>query len=131
MISFLMYKKGTMVCTNIEQSNRLIELGINPNTADMGWFKAYSLREEIYKPFIKGYKLENNKTDIPAWSIYKLINIISKEVTISDTSVIIGNNSTNRMFSSSTNVYDNLIDAIQWLLEKKEINEEFIIDYIS
>ena len=126
MISFLMYKKGTMVCTNIEQSNRLIELGINPNTADMGWFKAYSLREEIYKPFIKGYKLENNKTDIPAWSIYKLINIISKEVTISDTSVIIGNNSTNKMFSSSTNVYDNLIDVIQWLLEKKEINEEFI-----
>lgn len=131
MISFLMCKKGTMVCTNIEQSNRLIELGINPNTADMGWFKAYSLREEIYKPFIKGYKLENNKTDIPAWSIYKLINIISKEVTISDTSIIIGNNSTNKMFSSSTNVYDNLIDAIQWLLEKKEINEEFIIDYIS
>lgn len=121
-----MCKKGTMVCTNIEQSNRLIELGINPNTADMGWFKAYSLREEIYKPFIKGYKLENNKTDIPAWSIYKLINIISKEVTISDTSIIIGNNSTNKMFSSSTNVYDNLIDAIQWLLEKKEINEEFI-----
>lgn len=111
-----------MVCTNVEQSNRLIELGINPNTADMGWFKAYSLREEIYKPFIKGYKLENNKTDIPAWSIYKLINIISKEVTISDTSVIIGNNSINKMFSSSTNVYDNLIDAIQWLIDKKEID---------
>lgn len=126
MLSFLMLKNKTMVCTSIEQSNRLVELGISPNTADMGWFKAYSLREEINKPYIKGYKLENHKTDIPAWSVYKLINIISKEVTISDTSVIIGSNSTNRMFSSSTNVYDNLIDAIQWLMDKKEINEEFI-----
>ena len=126
MISFFGNKYGTMVCTSIEQSNRLVELGINPNTADMGWFKAYSLREEINKPYIKGYKLENHKTDIPAWSVYKLIIIISKEVTISDTSVIIGSNSTNRMFSSSTNVYDNLIDAIQWLMDKKEINEEFI-----
>ena len=24
----------------------------------MGWFKAYSLKGEIYKPFIKEYKLE-------------------------------------------------------------------------
>lgn len=115
-----------MTCTNIEQSNRLVELGISPNTADMGWFKAYSLREEIYKPYIKGYKLENHKSDIPAWSVYKLIKIISKEVTINDTSVIISNNSTNRMFSSYDNVYDNLIDTIQWLMEKNEINEEFI-----
>ena len=126
MISFITNKKGIMTCTNIEQSNRLVELGISPNTADMGWFKAYSLREEIYKPYIKGYKLENHKSDIPAWSVYKLIKIISKEVTINDTSVIISNNSTNRMFSSYDNVYDNLIDVIQWLMEKNEINEEFI-----
>lgn len=126
MLSFLMLKNKTMVCTSIEQSNKLVELGINPKTADMGWFKAYSLREEIYKPYIKGYKLENHQSDIPAWSIYKLIEIISKEITINDTSVIIGNNSTNRMFSSYDNVYDNFIDVIQWLMEKNEINEEFI-----
>ena len=42
----------TQVCTTIEQSNKLIELGINPDTADMGWFKAYSLKGEIYKPYV-------------------------------------------------------------------------------
>jgi hypothetical protein len=114
-----------MVCTSIEQSNRLIELGINPKTADMGWFKAYSLREEIYKQYIKGYKLENHKSDIPAWSIYKLIEIISIDVTFKNEFIVINNNT--KMFNSSTNVYDNLIDVIEYLIKDNKINTEFIL----
>ena len=125
MLSFLMLKNKTMVCTSIEQSNRLIELGINPNTADMGWFKAYSLREEIYKPYIKGYKLENHQSDIPAWSIYKLIEIISIDVTFKNEFIVINNNT--KMFNSSTNVYDNLIDVIEYLIKDNKINTEFIL----
>lgn len=125
MLSFLMLKNKTMVCTSIEQSNRLIELGINPKTADMGWFKAYSLREEIYKPYIKGYKLENHQSDIPAWSIYKLIEIISIDVTFKNEFIVINNNT--KMFNSSTNVYDNLIDVIEYLINDNKINSEFIL----
>ena len=125
MLSFLMLKNKTMVCTSIEQSNRLVELGINPKTADMGWFKAYSLREEIYKPYIKGYKLENHQSDIPAWSIYKLIEIISIDVTIKNEFIVINNNT--KMFNSSTNVYDNLIDVIEYLINDNKINTEFIL----
>ena len=125
MLSFLMLKNKTMVCTSIEQSNRLVELGINPKTADMGWFKAYSLREEIYKPYIKGYKLENHQSDIPAWSLYKLIEIISIDVTIKNDFIVINNN--RKMFNSSTNVYDNLIDVIEYLINDNKINTEFIL----
>lgn len=125
MLSFLMLKNKTMVCTSIEQSNRLIELGINPKTADMGWFKAYSLREEIYKPYIKGYKLENHQSDIPAWSIYKLIEIISIDITFKNEFIVINNNT--KMFNSSTNVYDNLIDVIEYLINDNKINTEFIL----
>lgn len=125
MLSFLMLKNKTMVCTSIEQSNRLVELGINPKTADMGWFKAYSLREEIYKPYIKGYKLENHQSDIPAWSIYKLIEIISIDVTFKNEFIVINNNT--KMFNSSTNVYDNLIDVIEYLINENKINTEFIL----
>lgn len=124
MLSFLMLKNKTMVCTSIEQSNRLIELGINPKTADMGWFKAYSLREEIYKPYIKGYKLENHQSDIPAWSIYKLIEIISIDVTFKNEFIVVNNT---KMFNSSTNVYDNLIDVIEYLINDNKINSEFIL----
>ena len=125
MLSFLMLKNKTMVCTSIEQSNRLVELGINPKTADMGWFKAYSLREEIYKPYIKGYKLENHQSDIPAWSIHKLIEIISIDVTFKNEFIVINNNT--KMFNSSTNVYDNLIDVIEYLINENKINTEFIL----
>lgn len=125
MLSFLMLKNKTMVCTSIEQSNRLVELGINPKTADMGWFKAYSLREEIYKPYIKGYKLENHQSDIPAWSIYKLIEIIPIDITFKNEFIIINNNT--KMFNSSTNVYDNLIDVIEYLINDNKINTEFIL----
>ena len=125
MLSFLMLKNKTMVCTSIEQSNRLVELGINPKTADMGWFKAYSLREEIYKPYIKGYKLENHQSDIPAWSIYKLIEIISIDVTFKNEFIVINNNT--KMFNSSTNVYDNLIDVIEYLINDNKINTKFIL----
>lgn len=125
MLSFLMLKNKTMVCTSIEQSNRLVELGINPKTADMGWFKAYSLREEIYKPYIKGYKLENHQSDIPAWSIYKLIEIISIDITFKNEFIVINNNT--KMFNSSTNVYDNLIDVIEYLINDNKINTEFIL----
>ena len=125
MLSFLMLKNKTMVCTSIEQSNRLVELGINPKTADMGWFKAYSLREEIYKPYIKGYKLENHQSDIPAWSIYKLIEIISIDVTFKNEFIVINNNT--KMFNSSTNIYDNLIDVIEYLINDNKINTEFIL----
>ena len=125
MLSFLMLKNKTMVCTSIEQSNRLIELGINPKTADMGWFKAYSLREEIYKPYIIGYKLENHQSDIPAWSIYKLIEIISIDITFKNEFIVINNNT--KMFNSSTNVYDNLIDVIEYLINDNKINTEFIL----
>ena len=125
MLSFLMLKNKTMVCTSIEQSNRLVELGINPKTADMGWFKAYSLREEIYKPYIKGYKLENHQSDIPAWSIYKLIEIISIDVTFKNEFIVINNNT--KMFNLSTNVYDNLIDVIEYLINDNKINAEFIL----
>lgn len=124
MLSFLMLKNKTMVCTSIEQSNRLVELGINPKTADMGWFKAYSLREEIYKPYIKGYKLENHQSDIPAWSIHKLIEIISIDVTFKNEFIVVNNT---KMFNSSTNVYDNLIDVIEYLINDNKINAEFIL----
>lgn len=104
---------NTQVCTTIEQSKRLIDLGVNPDTADMGWFKAYSLKEEIYKPFIKGYKLENNKTDIPAWSLDRLIEMLKDDNTIE--------------FSVGINRYDEIIATIQSLIHIEQFNKEYLL----
>ena len=122
----------TQVCTTIEQSKQLIDLGINPDTADMGWFKAYSLKGEIYKPFIKGYKLENNKTDIPAWSLYRLIKMMPTVITHDDYDLMLGINSiciyyvsneyskTFRAFEG--NLYECVIECIEWLIKENYFN---------
>lgn len=122
----------TQVCTTIEQSNKLIELGINPDTADMGWFKAYSLKGEIYKPFIKGYKLENNKTDIPAWSLHRLLKMLPEEIYIDGNlielhvtpNVITYENEDYSIMAggiSGENIYGDIINCIEYLIKEEKI----------
>jgi hypothetical protein len=90
-----------------------MELGVNPDTSDMGWFQAYTLKGNVYKPFIKGYKLENNKTDIPAWSLHRLIEMYGTVTPITDLSV--------------EDMYDRMIKAIVFAIECNDFNEEFLI----
>ena len=56
-------KFNSKVCTTKEQSQRLLELGLKPETADM-----YIFDDEVYigKP---------NVDDIPAWSLHRLIEL--------------------------------------------------------
>lgn len=83
------------ICTSIEQSKKLIELGIDVNTADMWWAERYKGRttmdfqyivdEEPYyylsfiKPSNDNYSQDTIK-DIPAWSLAALLNIIPQEI---------------------------------------------------
>lgn len=57
-------KFNSQICTTKEQSKRLLELGLKPETADM-----YIFDDEVYigKP---------NVDDIPAWSLHRLIEIL-------------------------------------------------------
>lgn len=52
---------NSQICTTIEQSKRLLKLGLKPETADM-----YIFDDEVYigKP---------NVDDIPAWSLHRLL----------------------------------------------------------
>lgn len=74
------------ICTSLEQSMRLIELGIDVNTADMCWtnhlfsnllssWRIESTPPQEYKNLldrfvVRGYLIE------PAWSLTALLNII-------------------------------------------------------
>lgn len=68
-------------CTSIEQSKRLLALGLKKETADMHWFRrsknadwessTISYKEWIEEilPIVDGYTLEDI---IPAWSLHRL-----------------------------------------------------------
>lgn len=65
------------ICTSIEQSKKLIELGIDVNTSDM-YYQWYSETESALHVG-KGSKKLN--ADCPAWSLSTLMNLLPSEFT--------------------------------------------------
>ncbi len=68
------------ICTSLEQSQKLIELGIDINTADMMW--EYNPDKETYwdKPTIIPIDSYIFVNDIPAWSLAALLEMLHYEV---------------------------------------------------
>lgn len=54
-------KFNSQICTTREQSKRLLELGLKPETADM-----YIFDNEVYIG-------KSNVDDLPAWSLHRLL----------------------------------------------------------
>ena len=61
------------ICTSIEQSKKLLELGIDRKTSDMYYWCGSDLR-------IGGYKAQDEELDIPAWSLAALLDMLDYEV---------------------------------------------------
>ena len=77
------------ICTTIEQSEKLIELGIDVKTADMVYLRTYLGEERDYILLIDSYPEEyTEKGDgslipvydehIPAWSVTALFGVLPK-----------------------------------------------------
>ena len=61
------------ICTSIEQSKKLLELGIDVNTSDMYW----SLTNKNQPPIIGNYCAEYCGMQLPAWSFTALLELMS------------------------------------------------------
>lgn len=89
------------ICTSIEQSKKLLELGLKPETADMHYHKnklikwrleTYPLRTKedsaVYKGLVRvdGQQYADEYfervygQDIPAWSLSRLIELMPREI---------------------------------------------------
>jgi len=120
----------TKICTSIEQSQKLIELGIDRKTADMCWQN---------NEFPIGF---NDEDAIPAWSLSALLELIPKDENIvSDLDFGYYDNMCNYVaewcinyadmregeenptikLCSSENPFDAVFDMICWLKESKII----------
>lgn len=122
-------KFNSQICTTIEQSERLLKLGIKPETADMGWVSCVGGKWGIVDR-------SRYYADIPAWSLHRLLNLIPKELEVDiiplygrnykqwvcfnmnyDYNIIYfdGNQEEFKGFYES-NVYDKAISCIEWLI---------------
>ena len=104
-------KFDSQVCTTKEQSQRLLELGLKPETADM-----YIFDDEVYigKP---------NIDDIPAWSLHRLIELGGFNVECKGLFWRV----TGTYFSESCDkIYDTIINSIEALITEDLFNKEYL-----
>lgn len=105
-------KFNSQICTTIEQSQRLLELGLKPETADMCWFN------DMQKPFCAPYKCFVDRAQdmkwviYPAWSLHRLICMC--EVT------------TLLPVDNSSSAYDHIIDVIERFINEGYFNKEYL-----
>ena len=66
---------NSKICTSIEQSKKLIELGIDINTADIMW-TALNWQETEYYMEVKNEGFDMPKKYIPAWSLSALLDLM-------------------------------------------------------
>jgi len=73
------------ICTSVEQSKKLIELGIDVNSADIIYTTFYGaiskdlpIPKEVYN--MLKYPINDNKC-IPAWSLSALLELLDEEIT--------------------------------------------------
>lgn len=130
-------KFNSQICTTIEQSKRLLELGLNPETADMHHFKQSGDFQHIWGFFIDTYKNIPNWYQ-PAWSLHRLKCLLPNKIPYESgylTTEIISN--VNLMFITDTseqrvisfiheNLYESMIKCIAWLIKENYFNKEYL-----
>lgn len=128
-------KFNSQICTSVEQSNRLLELGLKPETADMVYTDAnLPYKKDEFQLICKEYSQLHKEvnyeispfTFIPAWSLHRLIEICNKTqfgiISIYNNEVTVDG----ALFEVFDNTYDNLISVIECLIKEDYFNKEYL-----
>lgn len=145
------FEFNSAICTSRQQSKRLLALGIKKETADM-YYRFYDENTYEINPTWETIWEDRNdyKEIIPAWSLHRLIEMIPKQVkTPKPTYGWVGEDLTFRMNDDlyiqyedwgieneeyrfcgkgfyNSNLYDNIIECIEWLTKEGYFNKEYL-----
>lgn len=134
-------KFNSQICTTREQSERLLALGLKPETADMhhSHYRRVPCDGEEYD-FWKE-KTGYSENAIPAWSLHRLIEMMPEYVhkgnahferTLFPNSVdyfrdLYKDCGDVVISFDSPNLYDRLIHCIEWLIKKGYFNKAYLV----
>jgi hypothetical protein len=116
-----MTKFNSQICTTREQSERLLALGLKQESADMVYrsfgyiIDEFGNKERIFKQptmVVEGWE---SKYDIPAWSLHRLIEIVSHT------------QYPYYVISKELPIYDALCERIEWLIKEGYFNKEYLV----
>ena len=126
----------TQVCTTIEQSERLLKLGLKKETADCRWMglvkgargedipkkkQVWSVRvSESESAMVCGFE---RYSFVPAWSLHRLMAMMDSPVEISSNYLEI---SGAYRVAENGNVYDSMIDEMEELIQNGLFNREYL-----
>ena len=107
-------KFNSQICTTKEQSQRLLDLGLKPETADMYHTTFYrdNVGYEIIQ--VRNEKLPLLSQEIPAWSLHRLLCLYGQDYTIKE------------LYNNAEECYGMLISAIEIAIENDEFNKEYL-----
>lgn len=106
-------KFNSQVCTTIEQSKKLLELGLKPETADMyhtTYYDANDNNKSARYTCVRHRRLPLLSQDIPAWSLHRLFDIMYVHC---------------HELKACENVYDAMIKRIEKTIEHNTHNEYY------
>ena len=124
---------NTQICTNMEQSKRLLKLGLKPKTADMLHYKSSSMKIwcVLATPYTEELK-SSEKYYIPAWSLHRLIGLLGEDrLPVSlhrkgEASIKLNQLHPRLRGGCGYSHYDSIIDIIEYLISRNMFNEEYL-----
>lgn len=134
------FKFKSAICTSIEQSKRLLELGLKMETADCHWF--YHNEHWEIKIGFDLMSCENlyPKYYIPAWSFGRLIKDLMPQSIEHLLELAVGSNYAGyyedkcdsklgmhwEYAEETPDMFDNIISTIEWLIKEGYFNKEYL-----
>ena len=132
---------NSQVCSSLEQSRRLLALGLKKKTADMVWLD-YSLY-----PDVEDWRICADYEDwgtwqeggIPAWSLHRIWVLMPKWIDTDkrryylqmnakgDIGYFSDNYHALEYFYGNETIYDDCISCIEWLIKEGYFNKEYLV----
>lgn len=117
-------KFNTQICTTVEQSKRLLELGLKPETADMLIMPLPNGKELIVQKFADEsgnlyYKIKDEQWESShAWSLHRLIAMLPDRDRAYLTDCC--------DFKDCSKIYDEVVSLIEWMIENRHFDKEYL-----
>lgn len=121
---------NSQICTNREQSKRLLALGLKKETADMGIAVDIPISIEDWKT------QDISFINYPAWSLHRLIEMLNYQVIHNgkkyEPVIAIDGMAYQDVCNDdpivgwSGDLYTDVIDCIEWLIQEGYFNKEYL-----
>ena len=122
-------KFNSQICTTREQSERLLELGLRKETADM----CFDIESNVCSSELpRAFTLKNRHRIIPAWSLHRLLELCICDIEIN---IFLSRrcfwlnkpHNEPKRADKEGGIYDGVIDYIEWLIKEGYFNKEYLV----